>query len=60
MKNIQSIHIKAVAVEGVVETKALTECNGLAGSDLQDGGVPSEYQEVVCNAYIPLDLWRCM
>ena len=33
----------AIAVEGVVKTKALTRCNGLAGSDLQDGGIPSEH-----------------
>ena len=29
---------KAIAVEGVGRTKALTKCNGLAGSALQDGG----------------------
>ena len=33
----------AVAVEGVVKTKALTGCNGLAGSDLHNGVVPSEH-----------------
>ena len=33
---------KVLAVEGVVMTKALTGCNGLAGSDLQDGEVPPE------------------
>ena len=31
---------KAIAVEGA---KALTGCQGLAGSALQDGGVPSEH-----------------
>ena len=40
MENIQIIHIKVIAVEGVEQTKALTGCNGLAGSD---GGVQSEY-----------------
>ena len=30
-------------IEGVVKTKALTGCNGLAGSELQDGGVPSDH-----------------
>ena len=30
------------SVEGFIMTKALTRCNGLVGSDLQDGGVPSE------------------
>ena len=35
-----------ITVEAAVTTKALTGCNGLAGSDLQDGGVPSECQEV--------------
>ena len=34
---------QVIAVEGVVKTKALTGYSGLAGSDLQDGGVPSEY-----------------
>ena len=34
----------AIAVEGVVKTKTLTRCsNGLAGSDLQDRGVPSKH-----------------
>ena len=33
---------KAVAVEVAIYAKALTGCHGLAGSDLQDGGVPSE------------------
>ena len=33
----------AIAVEGAMETKALTGCNGLGGSDLQDRGVPSEH-----------------
>ena len=28
----------AISVEGIVKIKALTGCNGLAGSDLQDGG----------------------
>ena len=30
-------------VEGDLVPKALTGCNGLAGSDQQDGGVPSEH-----------------
>ena len=34
---------RAIAVEDVVKTKTLTRCNELAGSDLQDGGVPSEH-----------------
>ena len=33
----------ATAVVGVMKTKALTGCNGLAGLDIQDGGVPSEH-----------------
>ena len=33
----------AIAVEGVMKTKTLTGCNGLAGSKLQDEGVPSEH-----------------
>ena len=43
MENIQSFCIKAIAVKGVVETKALTGCKRPAGSNLQDGGVLSEY-----------------
>ena len=36
--------IKAkIAVEGAIYAKALTGCQGLAGSDLQDGVVPSEH-----------------
>ena len=35
--------IKAkIAVEGAIWPKALTRCQGLAGSALQDGVVPSE------------------
>ena len=33
----------AIAVEGVMKTKALTGFDGLAASDLQDGGVLSEH-----------------
>ena len=34
---------KAIAVEGAIWQKALTGCKGLAGSALQDRGVPSEH-----------------
>ena len=35
--------IKAIAVEGAIWPKTLTGCQGLAGSALQDGGVPPEH-----------------
>ena len=34
---------KAIAAEGCHLAKALTGCQGLAGSALQGGGVPSEF-----------------
>ena len=34
---------KAIAVEGAIWPKALTRCQGLAGSALQDGKVPPEH-----------------
>ena len=34
---------KAIAVEGPIWPKALTRYQGLAGSALQDGGVPPEH-----------------
>ena len=34
---------KAISVEGAIWLKALTGCQGLAGSALQDGRVPSEH-----------------
>ena len=38
-----SKYSKIKSVEGVMKNKALTGCTGPAGSDLQDGGVPSEH-----------------
>ena len=38
---------KAIAVEGAFWPTVLTGCQGLAGSALQDGGVPSEHWNVV-------------
>ena len=35
--------IKAIAVEGAIWPTALTICQGLTGSALQDGGVPPEH-----------------
>ena len=35
----------AIAVEGVMKTKGLTRYNGLAGLDLQNGGVLSVHLE---------------
>ena len=50
----------AIAVEGVIMTKALTGCNGLAGSDLQEGGVPLKHSEVaalfICNVDTPINM----
>ena len=35
--------IKSIAVEGAIQAKALTQCQGLAGSDLQDRGVTPKH-----------------
>ena len=35
--------IKAIAVEGTIKATARTRCQGLAGSDLHDTGVPHKH-----------------
>ena len=35
--------IKAIAFKGAIQAKALTRCQGLVGSDLQDGGAPPRH-----------------
>ena len=42
MESIQVTHNEAIAVDSAIEGKALIGCHGLAGSDWQDGGAPSE------------------
>ena len=50
---------EAIVVEGVIKTKALTSRNGLAGSDLQDGGLLYEYLALlIYNACATNILWK--
>ena len=50
---------KAKCIQGCHPAKALTGCKGLAGSALQDEGVPPEHLNVtalfVCNAFTLLN-----
>ena len=42
---------EAIAVEGATWAKALTGCHGLAGSNLKDRGVLSEYLYNECKSH---------
>ena len=51
MESVQSVHDGAIAVEGPIKEKALIKCHGLAGSDPQDVGIPSEHWNVPALIY---------